>query len=269
MRLLKIIMKAIHLFKIVYYSMLIYLILCSNSVDIVQILIRHAIENDHLKEILIDELNKLYIEEGDLKIENEQGELDTNNNGATTNKIYKVFLNELIQSKFYNQELSELLPTLKRTLITYHMSSYKHGEIKETNMLLRLKRRQLQVENPDRLSVLLQPPFGVLLSDFFSERFTFRESTQPATLADILRVHDYDYILSIKKICDEFKSMNKGSIYKYDSDTYINQHTWESSIYAAGCVIEAVDSVMSGEFSSAQCLVRPPGHHAGYFGKVE
>ena len=135
--------------------------------------------------------------------------------------------------------------------------------------MMRLKRREMQVENPDRLSVLLQPPFGVLLSDFFTDRCVFRESKLSASLADILRVHDFDYISSIKKICDEFKAQNKTSIYKYDTDTYINQHTWESSIYAAGCVLEAVDAVMSGEFANAQCFIRPPGHHAGYFGKVE
>ncbi len=247
---------------IVILSIYIY----SNSVDIAQSLIKYGFEIEGLKDILIDELNGFNIQEDEFKIENEQNDISNNNN---CNKIYKIFLKQLEDSKIYTEQIYNLISPIKKTLIMYHTSSYKHGEIKETNMLTRLKRRQLQVENPDRLSVLLQPPFGILLSDFFTERFTFKESTKPATLADILRVHDYDYILNIKNICDEFKYMNKTGIYKYDSDTYINQFTWESSIYAAGCVIEAVDSVMSGEFGNANCLVRPPGHHAGYFGKVE
>jgi acetoin utilization deacetylase AcuC-like enzyme len=134
---------------------------------------------------------------------------------------------------------------------------------------MRMKRRIMQVENPDRLNVLIQPPFGVLLSDFFMERFIFRETPTPACLADILRVHDFQYVEGVKKICDDLKKENKFNVYKYDSDTCINQHSWDSAIYAAGSVIDAVDQVMSGEYNTAFCLVRPPGHHAGYFGKVE
>ena len=101
------------------------------------------------------------------------------------------------------------------------------------------------------------------------ERFVFRETPVKAALADILRVHDFLYVDGIKKACDGLKASRKLGVYKYDTDTVINHHTFNSSLYAVGCIIDAVDQVMMGNYNNALCLVRPPGHHAGYFGKVE
>jgi len=41
-----------------------------------------------------------------------------------------------------------------------------------------------------------------------------------------------------------------------------------AALNAAGAVIEACDKVMSGDYRNAFCAVRPPGHHAGVFGKT-
>lgn len=251
----------------------------------------HSFKSKELKDILTHDITNLTVREGN--DENEQNSNENENdlkikNIKTQEDIYQLLLKELenipvsetstntntdtntnANANTIDPSFRQSIKNNQKTLISYHLSSFKHGEIKETNLLRRIKRRESQVENPDRLSVLLEPPFGILLSDFYMENFVFRESTVPACLADILRVHDYDYIESIKKICEEFKSMNKLSIYKYDRDTYINHHTWESAIYSAGCVIETVDKVMGGEFNNAMCLVRPPGHHSGYFGRVD
>ncbi len=220
-----------------------------------------------MKEELKEDLNELINdsnggdeEEQDLEIKNKSPV-----NGSFL--IYKKLLEKLQNTE--NQNTLDSSNNEKKTLIVFHNSSLKHGEIKEENMVLRIKRREMQVENPDRLNVLLKPKTGVLHSDFFKQRFIFKESASPATLADILRVHDFNYIDSVRKMCEDMKATNKTSTYKYDSDTYINQHTYESAVHAAGCVVDAVDSVMKGEFKNAICLVRPPGHHAGYYGKVE
>ena len=133
----------------------------------------------------------------------------------------------------------------------------------------RVQKRSDLVENPDRLSVLLQPPFGVFLSDFFIKNCIFKNNSPPATLADISKIHDYEYINNIRKLCLEMKSNQNSNIEKYDSDTYICQSTFDSSLQAAGCVIDAVDQVLSGEHYNAFVAIRPPGHHAGFFGKVE
>lgn len=52
------------------------------------------------------------------------------------------------------------------------------------------------------------------------------------------------------------------------ADTAMSEKTWEAALLAAGATIEACDAVMAGEARNAFCAVRPPGHHAGIFGKT-
>jgi acetoin utilization deacetylase AcuC-like enzyme len=55
---------------------------------------------------------------------------------------------------------------------------------------------------------------------------------------------------------------------KYDRDSIISGETWEAALLSSGAVIEAVEKIMSGKFRNAFCAIRPPGHHAGVFGKT-
>lgn len=211
-------------------------------------------------------------------LENDNIDSGTKDSLISRKEIIEHYMAKLTHSENSSRKNSEEITMYSKqqnkTLIIYHSDCTLHGEFTDSNPILRLKRRMSQVENPDRLNVLFQPPFGVLLSDFCLQRFTFRETPQAACLADILRVHDFKYIESIYTLCNRLKSENKANLYKYDSDTYINKHTWDSAVYAAGCVIDAVDQIMDKEkirngAKNALCLIRPPGHHAGYFGKVE
>ena len=52
------------------------------------------------------------------------------------------------------------------------------------------------------------------------------------------------------------------------ADTAISEQTWDAALHSAGSVIEAVDAVMQGQCRNAFCAGRPPGHHAGIFGKT-
>lgn len=69
------------------------------------------------------------------------------------------------------------------------------------------------------------------------------------------KVHHPDYIQRLER----FAAFGGGQI---DPDTYVEQHSVEAALLAAGAVSDAVDGVLSGHFRSAFCGVRPPGHHA-------
>jgi acetoin utilization deacetylase AcuC-like enzyme len=45
-------------------------------------------------------------------------------------------------------------------------------------------------------------------------------------------------------------------------DTWMNPHSGEAALRAAGAAVQAVDAVMSGETRRAFVAMRPPGHHA-------
>jgi hypothetical protein len=229
----------------------------SKSIDI----IRRLITNIHL--------------DGDTKIISELKDnlvnfIENNNYKAIDKEVIDQLQNFIDYLQNKQEALDENMTTnFSKTLLIHHDIFYKHTSIKEINLISRVKRREVQVENPDRLQVLLNPDDGVFYSQFFNQRFIIKECTKKAEIGDILKCHDFNYIERVRSICEEYKNTNKDGVYKFDTDTCINQHTWESSEYAAGAVIEAVDSLMKNEFLTAVCLVRPPGHHAGYFGRVE
>ena len=56
---------------------------------------------------------------------------------------------------------------------------------------------------------------------------------------------------------------------KIDIDTLINEFSYENIFNTTGCIFEAIDTVMSNKALNAFALIRPPGHHAGYYGPVE
>ena len=73
-----------------------------------------------------------------------------------------------------------------------------------------------------------------------------------ADFKDIEAVHTHDYI-------ERLKGMRTGYA---DPDTYISANSFETALYAAGAVMEAIDRCKKGEIERAFCAVRPPGHHA-------
>ncbi len=140
------------------------------------------------------------------------------------------------------------------------------------------------------------------------ENILFYESSRKSCLNDILKCHDFKYIEKLKELCN-IKNNNpnnynkrkeyspqkeKGIKYnlnyldysnplyknilnnnilipykRLDSDTYINEFSYENIYSTTGCVFDAIDLVMDGTVKNAFVLIRPPGHNAGYSGQVE
>ncbi len=78
----------------------------------------------------------------------------------------------------------------------------------------------------------------------------------PATLEQLTRVHDLDYVEMIEAASPE------SGIHYLDPDTAMNPHSLSAARHAAGAVVLGTDLVLRGEVRAAFCAVRPPGHHA-------
>ena len=86
------------------------------------------------------------------------------------------------------------------------------------------------------------------------ERGTDIVAPRAATLEQLARVHDVDYLRRI--------ASTAGRATQLDPDTYTSPESHEIALLAAGAAIDGVERVMGGSHGAAVALVRPPGHHA-------
>jgi acetoin utilization deacetylase AcuC-like enzyme len=82
----------------------------------------------------------------------------------------------------------------------------------------------------------------------------------PAIPEQLLRAHAPELVCAMLETLPR-EALENGYA-QIDADTYISAGSPEAALCAAGAVIAAVDSVLSGEIQNAFCAVRPPGHHA-------
>lgn len=88
---------------------------------------------------------------------------------------------------------------------------------------------------------------------------------RPATIDELARVHDPDYIREVEAFSQEVAREAKAGgsqSHFFTTDTYISPKSYEVACMAAGAPLVAIDAIMKGEVNNAYCLVRPPGHHA-------
>lgn len=171
-------------------------------------------------------------------------------------------LDDILKRSLPNKKT--LLVTDKRMLLHADFDNYQ-------NCQKRVAQKEDQPENSERLMVLIDSEKGVLTqSDALIQnpRYQVKDSVSHVKISDVLRVHDYNYLMKVINISDALENTDNEIRVRFDRDCHISKFTWESSLLSCGSVIEAVDSIMKGEANNAFCAVRPPGHHAGVFGKT-
>ena len=106
-------------------------------------------------------------------------------------------------------------------------------------------------ECPDRLTAIEDH----LLSSGLDPQLA-RHEAPAATVEQLARVHDRRYVEAIQAAAPA------SGLRYLDPDTALNPHSVSAALHAAGGVVHAVDLVCGGEYQTAFCAVRPPGHHA-------
>jgi acetoin utilization deacetylase AcuC-like enzyme len=82
-----------------------------------------------------------------------------------------------------------------------------------------------------------------------------RPACRDATVEQLARVHSRGHIGWIRQVGEDGPVM-------IHLDTIANKGTYDAAVRAAGACIGATEAVVQGDFASAFCLTRPPGHHA-------
>lgn len=75
-------------------------------------------------------------------------------------------------------------------------------------------------------------------------------------IADILRVHDPEYLRNLEAAC------LRGDSTLDAEDTYLCRDSYAIALLSAGGAIAGAKAVATGSVRRAFCAVRPPGHHA-------
>ncbi len=107
-----------------------------------------------------------------------------------------------------------------------------------------------QPESPERLMAI----YEMLKNPDMAWKFTEIDARY-AGRGELEMVHSAAYIDTIADTAGKTLTM-------LDPDTVATAETYDAGRLAAGGVIAAIDSVVSGETDNAFALLRPPGHHA-------
>ena len=106
-------------------------------------------------------------------------------------------------------------------------------------------------ESPARLRAIEHQ----LARPAWARRLHRREAVEISP-AHFKNIHTDDYLSMLAEL-----KPGEG-IAKIDADTSLNRHSLRAAKLAAGAGLQGVEAIMGGEYPSAFCAVRPPGHHA-------
>ncbi|CAM9162818.1 unnamed protein product, partial [Ectocarpus fasciculatus] len=176
------------------------------------------------------------------------------------------------------RQLMMLSEPRHRTLVLYHDDCLQH-----------IARTADDWEGPDRLGGIVVgvkdankfQPFELEISDQFEK----------ADVELLQRVHSPEYIAFVNSLSKQLQTSGENEAKKPAvaftpqvqktmlgqgetkpseyCDTSFSSGTLRAARRAAGAVAHAVDCVLLGRNRNAFCVVRPPGHHAGYRGLLD
>ena len=109
------------------------------------------------------------------------------------------------------------------------------------------------IGHPERPARLAAVEDGVRQSGLGDD--LVRGAAEPATTADLERVHTPTYIGALERFCHSGGG-------RLDADTAAVPASWDAALRAAGAGLTAIEALRRGEVDAAFCAVRPPGHHA-------
>ena len=109
-------------------------------------------------------------------------------------------------------------------------------------------------DSPDRITAIEER----LVASGLDSAFKHIRTERQATIEDLLRAHDQDYLDHVRSLIPQ----NKGELAHISEDTIVSADSWTAALESVGCVLQAVDAVVGGKLTNAFCCVRPPGHHA-------
>ncbi|XP_065353218.1 histone deacetylase 6 isoform X1 [Cloeon dipterum] len=112
------------------------------------------------------------------------------------------------------------------------------------------------VESPKRISTIYErhKEFALL------ERCLLLQPKK-ASLDQLKKVHSESHVQRMQNTSLKSSGVLADMAQAFNS-IYLNKETFKCAELAAGCVVQAVDSVMTGKCRAAAAIVRPPGHHA-------
>jgi len=108
------------------------------------------------------------------------------------------------------------------------------------------------LETPERLSRIVHYLNKVSV---FGESCVMIKDFKPASMDDVLRIHELEYVEFVKKFCE------RGGGFLGNS-TYFSRPSFRIALQATGGAIEASKLVFEKKYTSTFALIRPPGHHA-------